>query len=144
MDKNVTEILSELFKTIEILGINGTIETLKDAKNKKQLVDDIDIDFVLDAVSQTTGLNKDRILYGNDRSDERKIALCLSVYFIKNNFHYSYSEIKKIFKKDSSVLSRYNSYVKNLPKNPKTNFDKTIDKFCKEINYLINKRNLKN
>lgn len=143
MSTNISvQILDELFSTIEVVGVEKTIKSLRDAKDSILVVEDVDINFILNTVSELTGISKERILYGKDRSDERKIAVSLSVYFVKNHFLYSYPEIKKIFNKDASVLSRYNSYVENKPKVPKTEFDKKIDELSKKINFLLNQRKL--
>jgi hypothetical protein len=138
-----SQILDELLSAVEVLGVNRTIKTLQDAKSSNLLLSDLNIDFVLTAVSDLTGVSKDRIISGNDRSDERKLALALSVYFIKNEFYYSYSEIKKILNKDESALSRYNSLIERNPQKPITELEKKINECYKKINLLITEKKLK-
>jgi hypothetical protein len=72
------------------------------------------------------------------------MALGLCIYFIKKEFFYSYSDLKKIFNKDESVLSRYNSLVEDIPKNPKIGLHKKLDDYYKKINLLITEKKLKN
>jgi hypothetical protein len=139
-----SKILDELITTLEVIGIENTIKTLQDAKNKTLILGDLDVDFVLKSVEEVTGVSKERILYGTDRNDDRKISLALCVYFIKSEFSYSLSELKRIFKKDESGLSRYFSLVENVPKTPKTEFDERLLNYMKKINLIISERKLKN
>jgi DNA-directed RNA polymerase specialized sigma54-like protein len=85
----------------------------------------------------------ERMLFGIDRSDERKMALALLVYNVKNQCEYTYPQMKKIFNKDESALWRYYSIVDSLPPDPKTEFDKKLSSYSKKVNILITQRKLK-
>jgi hypothetical protein len=138
------QIFDELITTLEVIGIDRTIKTLQDAKANSLILEDLNIEFILSCVNQVTGVSKERILNGNDRNDERKIAIALCVYFIKKEFFYSYGDMSKIFNKDDSSLSRYNSIIENKPEKPKTEFDKNIESYYRKINLLITEKKLKN
>lgn len=138
------QIFDELMTTVEVIGIDRTIKTLQEAKANSLILEDLNIEFILSCVKQVTGVSKDRILNGNDRNDERKIAIALCVYFIRKEFFYSYGDMSKIFNKDESSLSRYNSIVENKADKPKTEFDKNIESYYKKINLLITEKKLKN
>jgi hypothetical protein len=138
------QIFDELITTLEVIGIERTIKTLQDAKANSLILEDLNIEFILSCVNQVTGVSKERILNGNDRNDERKIAIALCVYFIKKEFFYSYGDMSKIFNKDESSLSRYNSIIENKPEKPKTEFDKNIESYYRKINLLITEKKLKN
>jgi hypothetical protein len=138
-----SQILDELLSAVEVIGVSETIKKLREAKSNSLLLSDLNIDFILTSVSELTGVTKDRILNGSDRNDERKLALALSVYFIKNEFYYSYAEIKKIFNKDESALSRYNALIERNPTTPKTELEKKISELFKKINLLIIEKKLK-
>lgn len=138
------QIFDELITTLEVIGIDRTIKTLQDAKANSLILEDLNIEFILSSVNQVTGVSKERILNGNDRNDERKIAIALCVYFIKKEFFYSYGDMSKIFNKDESSLSRYNSLIENKPDKPKTEFDKNIENYYRKINLLITEKKLKN
>jgi chromosomal replication initiation ATPase DnaA len=103
----------------------------------------LDVEFIIKCVSDVTGVSKETMLYGNERNDERKIALSLCIYLIKKELDYSFSTIKKIFKKDKSALSRYNTLVEKLPSNPKTDIDKKLSTYLKKINLLITEKKIK-
>jgi hypothetical protein len=136
-------LVDELLTTIEAIGVENTIKTLQKAKSNSLILKDMNIDFILDAVADVTGVTRDRILHGNDRSDERKIAIALAVYFIKDEFLYSYADIKKIFNKDQAQLYRYYGLVDKIPDKPKTEFDKTIETYQKKLTLLITREKFK-
>ncbi len=132
-----TQIYDEVFSAVETIGVERTIKALQEAKSNSLILNDLNIEFILASVSEIMCIPKDRILHGRERTDDRKIALALCVYFIKTEFNYSLSEIKKIFNKDESALSRYHSLVENIPEKPKTDFDKKLDGGAKRIKLLI-------
>lgn len=139
-----TKILDELLTTVEIIGVDRTIKTLKEAKTSSLLLDDLNIDFIINSVAEVTGTSRDRILYGSDRNDERKFAISLCVFFIRNEFSYTFSEMKSIFNKTESALCRYYTIVENLPKQPKTDFDKKLTDYNKKLKLIITEKKLKN
>lgn len=132
-----TSIFDELIVTVECIGVDKTIKSLQEARSKVLILSDLNIDNILNSVSETTGVSKERILHGTDRSDDRKMATAMSVYYIKSEFEYSYSDLKKIFNKDESALYRYDNMVKHLLKKPKTNFDKQLAELCKSLELLL-------
>jgi hypothetical protein len=138
------QIFDELMTTVEVIGIDRTIKTLQEAKANNLILENLNIEFILKCVTQVTSVSKERILNGTDRSDDRKIATALCVYFIKREFFYSYGDMSKIFNKDESSLSRYNSLIENVPDKPKSELDKNIDNYLKKINLLITEKKLKN
>ena len=140
-----TAIFDELLTTVEVIGIESTIKALQEAKSKSLILQDLDIDFILNSVSIITSVPKDRILNGNDRNDDRKIAIAVCVFFIKNEYSYSYNELSRLFNnKTVSTLSRYNTLADSVPKKPKTEFDKRLDNTIKKMNLLITEKKLKN
>jgi hypothetical protein len=138
-----TNIFDELIVTVERIGVEKTIKSLQDARSNILILSDINVENIMNAVIDMTGVQKERILHGTDRSDERKIALALCVYYIKNQFGYSYSDLKKIFNKDESALYRYHQTIHNLPQKPKSDFEKKLSEFCKRLQLLITREKIK-
>ena len=136
-------IFDELFVTVESIGVEKTIQTLQEARSKKLILSDLNIENIINFVVEVTGVQKERILNGKDRSDERKMATALCVHYIKNELGYSFSDLKKIFNKDEAGLYRYNEMVKCLPKKPKTEFDVKLSEFCKKLELLITSEKIK-
>jgi len=137
------QIFDELLSAIEVIGLDKTIKTLQDAKAHSLISKDLGIDFILNLVCDTTNFRKDKLLVGNERSDDKKIAMSLAVYFLKNTLLYSYGDMKKIFNKDESALYRYYQMVEQRPKKAKTEFDKNLELNYKKINLLITEKKLK-
>jgi hypothetical protein len=136
-----SRIFDEIISTIEVIGVEMTIKKLQEAKSCGNLIlSDPNIELVLNIVVEVTGVDKERIISGNDRSDERKMAVALSIYSIKNHYYYSYTQLKKVFNKDESALQRYYKHIDKLPAKPKTDFDKKLDSYNKKVNSLINQR----
>ena len=94
------KIMDEVFTTVESIGIDRTCQILQDAKAKSLMLSDDTIDFFLEITCNQVGITKDVLLYGNERNDERKMALSLSIYFIKEELKYSYKQLKMVFNKD--------------------------------------------
>jgi len=132
-----TNIFDELIVTVESIGVEKTIKTLQEARARILILSDLNVDNIINSVTEITGVSKERILHGTERSDERKMALSLCVFYIKNEFKYSYSDIKKIFNKDESALYRYYCLIEKLPMKPKSQFEKTLNEFRKKLELLI-------
>ena len=130
-------LFEELLSTIEAVGVDKTIQSLRNAKTSSLILTDLNIDFIINCVCEVTSLSRDRIINGKDKSDERKMALGLCVHFLKNELNYSYKNISLVLKKDTSALCKYNSYIKNIPNKTKTEFDKKLESYIKKINILI-------
>jgi hypothetical protein len=138
------KIMDEVFTTVESIGIERTCQILQDAKAKSLMLSDDTIDFFLEITCSQVGITKDVLLYGNERNDERKIALSLSIYFIKEELKYSYKQLKMVFNKDESALHRYYNYVKHKAIKPKSDFEKILETNFKKINILITEKKQKN
>jgi hypothetical protein len=132
-----SHVLDDIINSVELINekVEHTLKQLRDARLYSNIEDYVD--FILESVSTVCAIERARILNGTDRTDDRKIAIALSVYFIKNECNYSFSYIKNIFNKDFSVLSRYNAMVIKMPKNPKSEFDKKLNSNYKKVNEII-------
>ena len=137
-------IFDELLTTVEIIGLNKTIKTLQDAKAQSLISKNLDIDNIINIVCEITNYRKDKLLIGNERSDDKKIAMALTVYFLKEILLFSYSDLKKLFNKDESALYRYYQMVHERPKKPKTDFDKNLELNYKKINLIITEKKINN
>jgi hypothetical protein len=137
-----SHVLDDIINSVELINerVEITLKQLRDARLYSNIEDYVD--FILESVSTVCSIDKKRIISGTDRTDDRKIAVALCIYFIKNECNYSFSYIKNIFNKDFSVLSRYNTMVLKMPKNPKSEFDKKLNNNYKKINeILLEKKN---
>jgi hypothetical protein len=125
------ELLSEVFNCVAEIGINGTLDALQHGKkmvqNQKQLDSmDYKVSLILQKISEFTTMPIHIIIDGTQKTDERKIAVSLSVYFIKEYCDLSLREMKAILKKDESSMSRYFRFAMNIIK--KTNHKTEVEK----------------
>jgi len=140
-----SEIMGEVFITIDCVGIDGLINSLKETQKFSIILNNTEVEFILQCVSNVCGVRRDLILNGTERTDDRKIALCLAMYFMKEYTSIkSFEDLKKIFKKNVSLIHRNIKLVNNMPTKPKTDFDKKMDSHYKTIEKLIKEKKVKN
>ena len=140
------ELLSEVFNCVAEIGINGTLDALQYGKkvilNQKQLNSmDYKVSFILQKISEITTIPIHIIIDGKQKTDDRKIAVSLSVYFIKEFCDLSLREMKSILKKDESSMSRYFRFAINIVKKPnhKTDVEKKFMSFYNDMQiHLLN------
>ena len=132
-------VFSELLKTVELLKIDGTIKCLQDARLSVIKSANVESDFFINKVSEITGTPVDVIMNGRDKTDERKIALSLCVFYIKEAYSCSLSDLSKVFNKDKAALSRYynNAASVNI-KRPKGDFNEKMAKYMTSLNLIFN------
>jgi hypothetical protein len=140
---NSSAIFDEMLDTVASIGVENTIKALKDARSKSLSLENMNAELILNLVVQETGVSKERILHGNDKSDERKIAVALSVFFIKEELKCSYRDMKKVFGKDEASMLRYKKLLDTLPAKPKTDFDKKLNGHYKNIMLIIQREKTK-
>lgn len=131
------KVMDEVLTAVESIGIERTCQILQEAKAKSLILNDTSIDFFLEIICSQIGITKDFLLYGSERNDAKKIALSLSIYFIKEELKYSYKQLKRVFNKDESALHRYYNIVKNKSIKPKSDFEKNLETNFKKINILL-------
>ena len=136
-----SKIFDELFNTIGAIGVDNTLNYLKEAKLKFN--EENDIEYIINTISSVTSVKKERILYGVDRNDDRKIAISLCVFFLKKEYNYSFNDLEKILKKDKSTVCKYFSLVENATNTSKSDLEKKISEHKKKINEIIKERNIK-
>lgn len=131
-----SNIFDELIVTVESIGVDKTIKSLQQARTNI-FISDNSADKIINIIVDVTGVKKERLLFGKDKSEERKMATALCIYYLKQELQHSYASLKKIFQKDESAIYRYHQIILNIPKNPKTEFDKKLNDYIKKIEPLI-------
>jgi hypothetical protein len=125
------ELLNVVFKCVEEIGLEDTLLAIE--KGKKIIVNekhinsiDYKVANILQKISEVTTIPIQTIIYGSEKTDERKIAVSLSVYFIKEFCDLSLRELKLVLRKDPSSLSRYFRFAMKIIKknNHKTDLEK--------------------
>jgi hypothetical protein len=83
---NEALIFQELHHTVSLLGVKNTITELQKLRYKKYFnTDDEIMNCIIDAVCENINIEKEEVLNGKKRFDEKKIAIGLIAYILKNN-----------------------------------------------------------
>lgn len=140
-DKNeAVNLISEILTCVKHLGVKGVTTLLENARSKTLSVVDDDVEFVFKMVSSHFLIPIDEIVNSKSKVVKRRIALAFSIYYLHNNFQYSYRELSTLFKRDKSRLSRLNTMIKNEVGKKKSNLHDAKLKFDFLVNNYINKK----
>ena len=106
-------LLSVFSEAVRDLGEKQVVAVLQNARCKTVTIKDPNVDFVLKMVANHYKLQVDEMLYGSSRSGKRKLALCFSLFYLHKVFSYSFGELRFLFKKHKSQLSRWNKMIES-------------------------------
>ena len=133
-------LLSEILTCVKHLGVKGVTTLLENARSKTLSVVDENVEFVFKMVSNHFLIPIDEIVNSKSKVVKRRIALAFCIYYLHNNFQYSYRELCTLFKRDKSRLSRLNTMIKNEVGKKKSNLHDAKLKFDFLVNNYINKK----
>ena len=119
MASKETDLLQEILRSIEVLGVIETSNALKIARNKSLSLEDKRIEFVLKIVSSNYNIPIEEIINSHSKSTKRMFALKFAIFYLYDSFQISLGTLKLIFKRDKSLLSRSNKQMKSFFENDK-------------------------
>jgi hypothetical protein len=114
MKKDQTDLIQELLKSVEVLGVDATTNALKIARSNTLSLSDKRVEFVLKMVSDHYVKTIDDIINSHSKSTGRIFALKFAIYYLYEVFDFSFGDLKMIFKRDKSLLSRSTKDIKML------------------------------
>jgi hypothetical protein len=114
MKKSETDLIQELLKSVEVLGVDATTNVLKIARSNTLTLQDKRVEFVLKMVSSHYIQSIEDIINSHNKSYKRMMALKFSIYYLYEVFDFSFSDLKMFFKRDKSLLSRSTKEIKEL------------------------------
>lgn len=114
MKKVESDLIQELFRSVEVLGVDATTTALKNARGNTLTLQDKRIDFVLRMCATHFMQSIEDIIYSHSKSNKRMMALKFSVFYLYKIFDLSFTDLHLIFKRDKSLLSRSVKEVKEL------------------------------
>jgi hypothetical protein len=106
MKRNETDLIQELLKSVEVLGVDATTNALKVARSNSLTLQDKRVEFVLNMVSSNYSILIEEIINSHSKSTRRMLALKFCIYYLYEVFDISFGDLKLIFKRDKSLLSR--------------------------------------
>jgi chromosomal replication initiation ATPase DnaA len=137
--RDLIVLLDELLDGVKHLGVKGVTTLLQNARSKTLSVVDKNVEFVFNMVSNHYLIPIDEIV-GRSKVVKKRIALAFCIYYLHNNFQYSYSEISNLFKRDKSRLSRMNTMIKNEIGKKKSTINEAKLKFDFLVNNYLNQK----
>lgn len=112
--KDQTDLIQELLKSVEVLGVDATTNALKIARSNTLTLQDKRVEFVLKMVSDYYIKSIEDIINSHSKSTKRIFALKFAIYYLYEVFGFSFGELKMIFKRDKSLLSRSTKEIKEI------------------------------
>lgn len=128
MKNTEKDLITELLKSVEVLGVDATTNILKVSRTNTLTLQDKRVEFVLKMVSNHFMHTIDDIINSNTKSYKKALAIKFSIYYLYESFNFSFTELKLFFKRDKSLLSRFNKEIKELSKTNDV-IKKTMNKF---------------
>lgn len=139
MRKTETNLIQELLRAVEVLGVDKTTSVLKVATTNSLTLQDERVDFVFKMVSNHFYQTIEDLINAKNRSNLRFMALKFALHYLYESFDISYNELQILFKRDKSLLSRMNRELKTSMQN-----DENTKKIKSKFDFLINEFKLKN
>lgn len=133
--KTETDLIQELLKSVEILGVDATTNALKIARSNTLTLQDKRVEFVLKMVSSHYLQSIEDIINSHSKSYKRMLALKFSIYYLYEVFDFSFGDLKMLFKRDKSLLSRSTKEIRDMLlsndviNNTKNKFDLLVTDF---------------
>jgi len=116
MSKSEFTILEELVLTIDKIGIEKTLEIIKNSRNLAKDKDIILQEFIIESVCNAFSISKRELLKGKSSLDKTN-ALAICSVELKGHLGYSQGRIASILKKHDSVVSKYIKKITYLDSN---------------------------
>ena len=107
MKKTETDLIQELLKSVEVLGVDATTNVLKVARSNTLTLQDKRVEFVLKMTSAQYLQSIEDIINSHNKSFKRMMALKFSIYYLYDAFEFSFTDLKILFKSSgcSSITS---------------------------------------
>jgi chromosomal replication initiation ATPase DnaA len=138
---NISSVLSELNKTIQIIGTEKLLELLKISReNDSNLGEEIKLksQMVIQLVCDEFNINMDDF-YSRTRKNNRRYAIGVTAMILKEHLKLDVADISFLIKKPNNLVSIYCSEVYDL--NPKHKSDINIIQKIDNINIKLKKIN---
>jgi phenylacetate-coenzyme A ligase PaaK-like adenylate-forming protein len=136
---NVSKVLKELDKTIQVIGTEKLLEILKYSRLSTTNINEAQINRCLEIIKTVCdefGITVSEF-FDNNRKILRRVAIGVSAFLIQKEMNLSNSDISYILKKSDEAVSLYKQEILRLNPNHPQDI-KTLEKI-KTISETINK-----
>jgi hypothetical protein len=100
------DIFTELVKTVEAIGVDGTANALKNARVEQLNLADKNVEFIVSLTTTTFKMTFEDIVDSRTKVGHRVHAMKIMCFYL-NNFGYSIVDIAALIKRDKGLVSRY-------------------------------------
>ena len=107
-------LIEELLKTIEKIGLDKTIDTLKITQNKIQDSQFLMQEYIIDICCTQKNITKKVLINSLDNNEKRTNCIAIISYLLNKHNSQSQTQIGYILKKDNSVISKYIKKINQL------------------------------
>jgi len=139
MKRTETNLIQELLRAVEVLGVDKTTKVLMIATTSSLTLQDPRVDFVFNMVSTHFFQTIEELINSKKKSNLRFLALKFATYYLYEHFEISFNELQVLFKRDKSLLSRMNRELKGKMYN-----DDGTTKIKNKFDFLVTEFKLKN
>jgi len=131
---NSTELIEELLKTIDRVGLKKTIQGLRDTLNPLNETEVLQ-EYIISKTCSAFQISKQTLLTGRKNEANRTNAIGTACLMLRYFCHLSQRDIASVLRKDYSNVSKYIYKFETLDKNFKKDNDiiKIMDIIEKEI-----------
>tara|TARA_R110000868_G_scaffold101361_3_gene279069 strand:+ start:1711 stop:2142 length:432 start_codon:yes stop_codon:yes gene_type:complete len=139
MKRTETNLIQELLRAVEVLGVDKTTKVLMIATTSSLTLQDPRVDFVFNMVSNHFFQTIEELINSKKKSNLRFLALKFATYYLYEHFEISFNELQVLFKRDKSLLSRMNRELKSKMDN-----EDGTTKIKNKFDFLVTEFKLKN
>ena len=139
---NSTELIEELLKTIDRVGLKKTIQRLKETTNQINEVEVLQ-EFIVEKTCNVFQISRQTLLTGRENTPNRTKAIGVCSVLLSNHCKIPQRKIASVMRKDTSNINKYIKKYENLDPNFKydlevihiiDNLNKTIIEFNNDLN----------
>jgi hypothetical protein len=131
---NSTELIEELLKTIDRVGLKKTIQGLKDTTNPLNEVEVLQ-EYIISKTCTEFQITRNTLLTGRKNVENRTNAIGVVCLMLKDHCKFTQTDIAKIIRKDNSNVNKYIKKYESLDPNFKKDLD--IIRIMNKINTEI-------
>ena len=139
---NSTELIEELLKTIDRVGLKKTIQRLRDTTNQ---INEIEVlqEYIIEKTCNVFQISRQTLLTGRENTPNRTKAIGVCSVLLSNHCKIPQRKIASVMRKDTSNINKYIKKYENLDPNFKydlevihiiDNLNKTIIEFNNDLN----------
>jgi hypothetical protein len=119
---NSTELIEELLRTIDRVGLRKTIQGLKDTTNPLNSMEVLQ-EYIILTICLEFKISKQFLLTGRKNAENRANAIGVACLMLRDHCKLTQTEIARTIRKDNSNVNKYLKKYENLDPNFKKDLD---------------------